>query len=247
MPNLTLYIATHNRQVPHLKPYMTPVHAGKINSSLELGIEGDDSGDNISALNPFFSELTVLYWVWKNKLDSQYIGIAHYRRLFAINPADCQIIFADYDFIVPHSKLFKLSLEEQYKREHGNYEWDLMIRILRSRNPEYFETAKSVFCSNRIYRFNMLISDPKRISAYCEWVFPLLFEIWDKSKGGKDSYQSRYPGFLSERLFTLYVYHNQFKLKETKLDYPDGNYKESLLMIQNRINDYIFKCKSRKK
>lgn len=46
-----------------------------------LGYVLDNTGDNISAKNPNYCELTALYWAWKN-LDCEYIGLCHYRRYF---------------------------------------------------------------------------------------------------------------------------------------------------------------------
>ena len=49
---------------------------------------GDDSGDNISFLNPIYNEQSIIYWAWKNleTLDNpDYIGFMHYRRHFVFS------------------------------------------------------------------------------------------------------------------------------------------------------------------
>lgn len=82
--NLKLFSAFHKPFVIPKASYVQPVHAGKALSTVELGIKGDDNGDNISHLNYSFCELTVMYWVWKNADRSQfdYWGLMHYRRYF---------------------------------------------------------------------------------------------------------------------------------------------------------------------
>lgn len=55
---------------------------------MEKYLEGDDKGENISALNRYFNEMTVIYWGGKNqeKLGNpEYIGLMHYRRHFIFN------------------------------------------------------------------------------------------------------------------------------------------------------------------
>ena len=67
----------------------------------DLGYLRDDTGDNISALNCYYSELTGLYWIWKNVHNAKYIGQMQYgRRLKISENDDFDAIFAEYDAIV---------------------------------------------------------------------------------------------------------------------------------------------------
>lgn len=43
------------------------------------GIQGDDTGDNVSSMRRILNEFTVMYWAWKNS-DADYMGLCHYRR-----------------------------------------------------------------------------------------------------------------------------------------------------------------------
>ena len=45
----------------------------------------DDAGENISAQNAMYCELTTQYWAWKN-VDAEYYGFCHYRRYFDFSP-----------------------------------------------------------------------------------------------------------------------------------------------------------------
>lgn len=58
-----------------------PVMAGNVVAQTNPVIQGDDSGDSISEKNFYYSELTGIYWVWKNT-SQQVTGSCHYRRYF---------------------------------------------------------------------------------------------------------------------------------------------------------------------
>lgn len=79
--NVKILIACHKPSVQVYNDVLLPIHVGKIKSNIDLGFIGDDSGDNISAKNNIYCEMTAVYWAWKN-LDADYIGLCHYRRLF---------------------------------------------------------------------------------------------------------------------------------------------------------------------
>ena len=62
-------------------PHYVHVWAGKNNSEINTGLLGDDTGDNISEKNKYYSELTGIYWVWKNE-QADITGTCHCRRFF---------------------------------------------------------------------------------------------------------------------------------------------------------------------
>ena len=81
MKNVKIIVATHKPyKMPDDEMYL-PVHVGAAGKD-SIGYQRDDEGENISSKNPYFCELTGLYWAWKN-LNADYIGLAHYRRHFS--------------------------------------------------------------------------------------------------------------------------------------------------------------------
>ena len=63
MKNIKIIVATHKRyKMPEDKMYM-PVHVGA-EGKVDLGYQKDNEGENISAKNPYYCELTGLYWAW---------------------------------------------------------------------------------------------------------------------------------------------------------------------------------------
>lgn len=73
------------------------------------GMLRDDDGENISAENDKYCELSAQYWAWKNydKLgDPEYIGFMHYRRHFMFDgwqrEPDCVWLPGSSMYLVPH-------------------------------------------------------------------------------------------------------------------------------------------------
>jgi len=85
MIDCKVYVAFHREGelIPEDSVY-TALHVGKTNSKLNLKILNDNDGDQISAKNEVFSELTGWYWIWKNR-KHDFVGTAHYRRYFTIS------------------------------------------------------------------------------------------------------------------------------------------------------------------
>lgn len=85
-PKIKLY-SFYYKKTPILKKdnIYQPIMAGCKSIENNIQIQGDNTGDNISTKNKNYSELTGLYWVWKNE-TSDIIGSCHYRRYFTAQP-----------------------------------------------------------------------------------------------------------------------------------------------------------------
>lgn len=73
-------------------PNYVHIWAGKNKSSVPCEYTGDDTGIHISEKNKYYSELTGIYWVWKNT-KQDIVGSVHYRRYFTdqIEPFGSQL------------------------------------------------------------------------------------------------------------------------------------------------------------
>jgi hypothetical protein len=197
-----------------------PLHVGR-EGKQELGFVGDNTGDNISAKNANYCELTGLYWAWKN-LHCAYIGLCHYRRYFAkgkhgselpskqaaiFKRSDYEELLSQYDVILPKKRNYYIETVRS-KYEHAHYRRDLeaVERIIAESYPEYSEAFARVMGRTRLHILNMFVMRKKLFDEYCEWLFAILFELERRIDiSTYDQYEARVFGFLSERLFNVWL------------------------------------------
>ena len=201
----------------------TPLFVGR-NGKENFGYCSDDNGDNISSKNPYFCELTGLYWIWKQS-KADIIGLCHYRRYFVnekdnlLEKDEIESILSDYDLIIPYFGTSLLeNVYEDYDNEHYGKDLDLCRDLIERMTPEYLDSYDKVIYGNKLCHYNMFIAKKEIIDGYCEWVFPILFEL-EKEINAKDydDYRKRVYGFLTERLFNVWFTHNNLKVRETKV------------------------------
>jgi lipopolysaccharide biosynthesis glycosyltransferase/glycosyltransferase involved in cell wall biosynthesis len=77
-----IFVTSHKRADMPASDILQMVQVGPGNTTDRfLDAFHDDTGDNISAKNPMYCELTTQYWAWKNA-KADYYGFCHYRRYF---------------------------------------------------------------------------------------------------------------------------------------------------------------------
>lgn len=111
--------------------YIIPIQAGRALKPPIEGVIGDDTGNNISQENPFYCELTALYWEWKNS-HSDYVGLFHYRRHLSFNTEkpfpQREIEWGSKSFICPDEKYFESTfLKDEEKICNLVCDYDLIL------------------------------------------------------------------------------------------------------------------------
>ena len=203
-----------------------PVQVGK-NGKPALGYTGDDTGDNISAKNPGYCELTGLYWAWKN-LDCDYLGLVHYRRHFTaakridlwrhrktledkmscvLERADLDRLLPKYEIIVPiRRKYYIETLYSHYGHTHYQEHLDVARDIISEMHPEYLESFDKVMRSRAGHMFNMYIMEKTLSDQYCTWLFDILFELEKRMAAPNlTQFQGRFYGRVSEIIFNVWL------------------------------------------
>ncbi len=181
----------------------------------------DFTGENISGRNKQFCELTGLYWIWKHAKEDV-VGLVHYRRHFVL-PKDWKARTQKYgiDVILPVPLYVAPSVEGNYRERHVSEDWDIMMNYLKQHDVGTFEQAEEVFGKNLYSPCNMLIMRREVLNDLCEWMFPIIETVAEEQGMREDAYQNRYPGFLSERLITLFF---EMHRDRYKVVYADKNF-----------------------
>ncbi len=185
-----------------------------------LSYTGDDSGENISDQNCYFSELTGIYWAWKNS-DADVIGCCHYRR-YLLNEKGCMFtgkeihaLLKNYDIITTKTLQLNFSYYEGFGFHHKRLYLEETANVLKEKYPEYYKTYEQLVQEKHTYFGNMLICGRKIYDAYCRWLFSILFEVQKRVKvSEEDSYHRRIFGFISEFLQYVWIKHNRYRVCE---------------------------------
>ena len=181
----------------------------------------DSEGENISDRNKQFCELTGLYWIWKHAAED-IVGLVHYRRHFIL-PEDWEARMRTFgiDVILPVPLYVAPSVEGNYRERHVAGDWDIMIHYLEEHAPAEFRQAKEIFQKNLYSPCNMFIMRREILNDLCKWMFPIIETVAAQQGIRGDAYQNRYPGFLSERLITLFF---EMHRDRYKVVYADKNF-----------------------
>ena len=232
--DIKVVVAAHKPYRMPEDPMYIPVQAGKaLNDPIE-GYTGDDTGDNISSKNPFYCELTCLYWAWKNT-ESDYLGLVHYRRHFSaggtgdkwnriLSQEQADKLLAKADVILPKKRYYEIeTLYSHYAHSHHAIDLDVTRNVISDKCPEYLEAFDGVMNRRSGHMFNMYIMKRELMDDFLTWMFGVLEEVEKELDISEYSdFDKRVFGRISELLTDVWITKNNIKYTEAKMVNTDG-------------------------
>ena len=211
MAALAVLVASHKAYpMPSDDAYL-PIQVGAAGKPSIPGFRRDDEGDNISARNANWCELTGLYWAWRH-LDADAVGLVHYRRYFKgargiATGAELMARLDQADAILPRKRNYFIETTySHYAHAHHVADLDVTRQIIAERHPGCLAAFDAAMKSSSGYRFNMLVMKRPVFSSYCEWLFDILFELERRLDiSSYSAYDARVFGFVGERLLDVWL------------------------------------------
>lgn len=253
MKTIKIIVAAHKKYQMPKDPMYLPVQVGAEGKE-PIGYQSDNKGKNISSKNPYFCELTGLYWAWKN-LDANYIGLSHYRRHFSVQkhiPKDknkkfeCILkenelkkILEHTDVVLPKKRKYYIeNLYNHYKHTMYIEPLDITGQIIKEKYPQYYDEFEKLHKRTSAHMFNMLIMKKEILNDYCTWLFDILFELEKRIDISQyDAFHARFFGRVSELLLDVWINTNNISYEEVKVvDMENINWwKKGLAFLQAKF------------
>ncbi len=228
---INILVVTHKVVKFPIEEIYFPICVGPYKNNFGANVLRDDQGENIANKNNQYSELTALYWAWKN-LSSNYIGIVHYRRYMTkrncrslnniLSKEEALYELKHYDILAVKPRIYFETVKNHFINCHKTMK-DVSARqikilsdVIEKYTPEYKTSFDTVMNGHSAHMFNMFVMSYSDLNDYCSWIFPILFET-EKIIKSEGILFDRLMGSLSEFLLDTWILKNNKTVENLKL------------------------------
>ena len=227
---VTILVACHKPAKVFSSEVYTPIHVGRAVSKctdLMQDMIGDDTGDNISALNPYYCELTAQYWAWKN-LDCEYVGLCHYRRYFEkeITVDNVEKVMNGADVLLLEYRYSRFSLLKVLACYLIPEEMMIFYIYMKQYHEDIFPEFDKFFAKGYVmYPCNMFLCKKTIFDDFAKWQFGILEDLRKIYRFSGYSHCNRVLGYIAENLLPFYMIIKGYKIKTMHVE-PSMDVKE---------------------
>lgn len=220
MDKIKILVAQHKEAKVYANDVYIPIQVGKALSQIDLGIQGDNTGDNISDLNPFYCELTAQYWAWKNLSDVEYIGLCHYRRYFhkEFTAFNIDEEMKNYDIILTKRGMLEMNVLEWYSAKLIPEDIAIFYLYMTYKYRDKISVFKQFYeCHNWLNFTNMFVCRKSLFDHFSSWQFEILEDLRSIIPVSPYAREQRLMGYLAETLLPFYTFEQRLRVKELSI------------------------------
>jgi hypothetical protein len=180
-------------------------------------IDKKHTGDNIDFLNPWYCELTGLYYLWKH-CDDDIVGLEHYRRYF-VNKNNKLLTKTEIENILQNNDVIcKKYYFKSGNKGFGTFKvngwlngfWNYLSKI---EDVNFVKFLLEYLKKDYFIQCNMFICKKEIIDKYCDFLFNTLSEL----KVSDFYYTKRICGYYAEFTFGAWLLYNNYKIYYNKV------------------------------
>lgn len=243
---ITILVASHKPDKVYRDEAYVPIHVGRAVSKFKeemADMAGDDTGDNISAKNGTYCELTAIYWAWKNMKEVEYVGLAHYRRYFETKFTGDNIdeAFRSCDVILAKPYLHDRYNEMKMARTLEMEDEVIFLKVFKKLYPDYERTLIDYMYGFEDYSYNMFVMRRDTFEDYCKFLFSILFECERLMKPLAYTCSSRRLGYIAEYLLPIYCLHHHLRIRTEHVVSFMGEKEASSKNVKQKIKIVLLK------
>ena len=183
-------------------------------------IDKPHEGDNIDSLNPWYCELTGLYYLWKH-CDDEIVGLEHYRRYFVngrnqpLSENEIRNALNDCDILCKREPYSFKKPPKTWLMQNGKWRdmQKFLVFIKSYVGEDYYNACVNHLNGNWHALGNMFICNKALINEYCDFIFDLTKSYIEAEKYFGRSLPRRIIGYFTEFLFGAWLQYTSKTIK----------------------------------
>jgi hypothetical protein len=186
-------------------------------------IDQPHEGDNIDFLNPWYCELTGLYYLWKH-VDDDIVGLEHYRTYFwknnhPINEVQIKeelkkgdIICGGYSYPAPWCKTCCYDELNKHTKTVSQF-----LKVLSAKDKEFADYFGKFLKGKRVWACNAFIGPKKIFDKWMEFFFDVIIDFEQICPIGPRTNTLRREGYFAEFMFGAWLEYKGYKIVDTSI------------------------------